>query len=122
MDPKLAPLFQEYPQTPEEAALRTWLESNKATFLSQNWTPAEVAHMAMNVGFDTVAIYSILSHGQNAIDGVRCENKAALQFFLFEEACETFSKLQNKDIINLEDSWKAYVSYVIEGNEFKEVA
>jgi len=94
-DPRLEKMFADQEQTPDEKAVREWLHENKHVF-DKTWSSAEVAHMAITCGFKPEAVYAVMSFWRDAMDGTRFENRAAMDQYCFEIACEERENLEKK--------------------------
>ncbi len=121
----LASLFKEYPQTDAEKEVRDWLRNCKDVF-AQNWTPDEVAHLAIKLGFDIGAVCSVLSHWNAAKTGSRIERMIALNDYRLESAMNEFNEMQRKldtaPGLDLQPQWDALNQFLYEGIEFTEAA
>lgn len=108
--------------TPEEEAVRSWVKLNATTFREQAWTALEAAHLAIELGFDVMAVRSVMGHWKDALAGTHFENRAAMNDYRLECAMEDFSRLRdeltNDPALDLAPRWKEVNAYQYEGVEF----
>ena len=126
MEGPMEDMFREYPQTEAEREVREWLKKNRHIFHgTQEWTPTEIAHIALDNKLDRQAVYNVISQGMKELQG-RFENRAAMHIFQVESALMEVIKLKAQiDYIpelDLRPQWEAIHRYFTEGNEFKEAA
>jgi len=121
----LEAIFKIYPQTDAEKEVREWLKINSAHFTADKWSQVEVAHMAMYLGFERNAVYTVLSFWDDAIQGSRFENRSAMQRWSLTCAAEEVTAIKGRmdyvKELDLKNQWQALTEYGREGIEFQEV-
>lgn len=109
--------------TEDEKKVRDWVYKNREMFIRSGWTAWEVASLALKIEVaDVIAVYSILSHFQDALAGTHIENRQAMNELQFDLAIEDANRLKDKlarqPELDLGPQWQAVKHYQVEGHDW----
>jgi hypothetical protein len=89
----------------EEIEFRAWLKNCKDTAILKEGSPAEIAHLAVMVGFDIAMVCAVLSHFRAAMQDSHIDTFAAWEAYRFDQTIHRMEK-KRKGILDLSEKWE----------------